>query len=344
MYKKLIFLILFCCVSMALHAQIDPSGEDINYEDGASYYLSPATEKHYQDVLYHLRLQAKMLQKEIAITINKIRQQPNQKLAKPLKRSLKKKRKQRAKIIEDISTLQILYIEKQSEKKINRALAKIEASKNTKNSEDQKKTVLPRLLQENENKSWHKQFAYFSQYDAYLGEDNVNPYENIYNCRVAYNDVDLTTYRKRIQMEFDPLFYYTHPQLSKHYKATSFLTGYGSIVRIGLQTYVAFRISIKSKDAVRNYGQIEMGSKTRIRLINGETIYIKAAMNANGKYHDHSESTVYNVLFELPKNKAKLLERYEIDEIGIMWTSGFESYEVYNLDLFRHQIKCIQKY
>ena len=46
-----------------------------------------------------------------------------------------------------------------------------------------------------------------------------------------------------------------------------------------------------------------------------------------------------------PINSSVLatLAKGEVDTIRMYWSSGFEEYEVYNLDFFINQIRCLGK-
>ena len=38
-----------------------------------------------------------------------------------------------------------------------------------------------------------------------------------------------------------------------------------------------------------------------------------------------------------------MLEKYMIDEVGIMWSSGYETYDVYHVDVLKNLAQCLKK-
>ncbi|MBK8053036.1 MAG: hypothetical protein IPK35_07155 [Saprospiraceae bacterium] len=51
---------------------------------------------------------------------------------------------------------------------------------------------------------------------------------------------------------------------------------------------------------------------------------------------------IYKIDFLLKDSDVKALSEVPVDTIGIMWTSGFESYVIYNIDVIMKQLSCIK--
>lgn len=175
-----------------------------------------------------------------------------------------------------------------------------------------------------------------------LGESPVST--ETPDCKIAFNGIDPNTLQKKIATENENIISYTHPKLEEYYKEKSFLTGDVSVVQLGKEKYLIMEIIVRSKDAIRNYGMIQVGSPMKIELINGESVYLFAQANASGLLIPQTNNIKYQVLFLLEKAEYKLLQKSEVNNIGMMWSSGYEKYDVYNIDVLLNQISCLENY
>ena len=162
------------------------------------------------------------------------------------------------------------------------------------------------------------------------------------DCKLIYNDQEPNTkkFRKEVEKEF--LFGYTHPKLKPYFKDKHFLTCEAKIVQLNNKNFLWLYITIASKDAIKNYGYIEKSSPLKIELIDGEILYAPNIQNSTGKLEAYTGNTNYLVMLPLDKSSLRQLEKSEIDKIGIMWSSGYEQYEIYHVDLVMNQIECIK--
>lgn len=187
---------------------------------------------------------------------------------------------------------------------------------------------------------WNNEFSYL-QKEEVSSDFQGDPLDD---CQIIFNGVDPNSLQKKIQTSSENLISYTHPKLEAYYKEESFLTGDVSVVKIGKEKFVVLEIVIRSRDAIKNYGMIKAGSPMKLELINGESSYLVASVNSEGRPIPQTNQVSYQVLYYVDKREYKQLRSSEIDKVGIMWTSGYEKYEVYNLDVLQRQIDCIDNY
>ncbi len=162
------------------------------------------------------------------------------------------------------------------------------------------------------------------------------------DCNVAFDGIDPNTLQKKIAIEYENVISYTHPKLEEYYKENSFLSGDVSVVQLGKEKYLILDIIIRSKDAIRNYGMVQVGSPMKIELINGDSVYLFAQANATGQLIPQTNNIKYQVLFLLEKSEYKMLQKSEVNNMGLMWSSGYEKYDVYNIDVLMNQIACLE--
>ena len=161
-------------------------------------------------------------------------------------------------------------------------------------------------------------------------------------CKIAYIERDKKGKIKRIETEREPLFGYTHPKLKSYFKEKDFLTCEAQVIMLNNKSYLWLHFTLASKDAIKNYGFIEKNSPIKIQLLDSDIIYVGNTQTANGRLEPYTGYTKYELTIPLDKTNLKHLEKAEIDKIGIMWSSGFEQYEIYNVDLVMNQINCVK--
>jgi len=56
-----------------------------------------------------------------------------------------------------------------------------------------------------------------------------------------------------------------------------------------------------------------------------------------------NKTTTYNTSYPLNKSQIKRLRDAEIDKVRMIWATGYEDYEVYQVDFFRDLFRCLEE-
>jgi hypothetical protein len=144
--------------------------------------------------------------------------------------------------------------------------------------------------------------------------------------------------------EFEPLFVYTPDRLKIHLKEEDLIFGATRIRKLNKEYFMDLQVWLKSKDAAKSYGNIPEGNFVRIEFVNGIRLNAKVKESVLGKIEEYSGKVKYTCTFSMDQEMIKQMGNLPVDNIGIMWSSGFEKYEVYEVDVFMRQIKCFQKF
>ena len=163
-------------------------------------------------------------------------------------------------------------------------------------------------------------------------------------CGIEENGVDPKTLKSKIKIANETLIEYTHPKLASFYKKDSYLTADAGLMLIDKSYFLVLDIVINSRDAVRTYGTIQNGAPLKAELINGESAYMFAVSEFEGNPIPNEDKIKYQAIFVVNKADYKLLKKSEISKLGLLWSSGYEEYEIYNIDLVMNQLECLDKY
>ena len=148
------------------------------------------------------------------------------------------------------------------------------------------------------------------------------------------------------RIDTKPALFFTHTQkdMRPYLKGREFITNYANLTSISGFVYFNVQFVIAGKNAKSMFGRIEPNSLLQIRLINGETIRLYNSIYVAPTVEAITGSHVFEAHYILDKTNLKLLGKYEIDKIRVVWSTGYEDYEIYNVDFIKNHIHCLNKH
>lgn len=143
-------------------------------------------------------------------------------------------------------------------------------------------------------------------------------------------------------LSYASLFDYTPERLKSHLKQDNLLQSLVRIKRLNQNYYLDLQVILHSKDAAKSYGHVSEGSLIRFEYVNGIRLNFKVEETALGRIEEYSGKVYYVFSFALDKEMIKQLESLPLDYVGIMWTTGYEKYDVFEVDCLMRQFQCFQ--
>lgn len=180
------------------------------------------------------------------------------------------------------------------------------------------------------------------RYPDMMIKDNlmVNPPDE--TCRYAYNAYDQNIQRHRRDMPAKELFSYTDDRLKFYLKDKPYLAcdAYLSTIGGGFR-FLNLEFKFAYPNAREAYGFIEKGSILTLLFLNGDFINLQAGVLANGQYDMETEELTYRVQYPISTAQISYLKKNDLDRVRVYWSSGYEEYEVFDVDFFIHQSTCL---
>jgi hypothetical protein len=189
---------------------------------------------------------------------------------------------------------------------------------------------------ENSVKGYNRVFA------KYKPEEDVLFNPPTPECSLSFDGVDEFTGKKRKDVAEQLFFTYTNEELRFIFKDQDYMTctGYLSSLSGGLR-FLTLNITIASKSAQREYGILEKGGQINIKLLDGENVRLVNTKTNMGTENPLEGSVSYRAQYLVSSGDEKKLRKSEVDKVRIIWSSGYEDYEIYELDFFKNQFKCL---
>lgn len=173
-------------------------------------------------------------------------------------------------------------------------------------------------------------------------KDDVMMYPPVKTCSLVFDGVDDFSGKKRKEVAEEILFSHTPEDMRPFFKDQDFIICKAYLSSSGGFTYLSLEISIASENAQRDYGMIEKGSVLNIKLIDDTNVKLFNNKTDVGMLDELNNTVTYTAQYVISSGDEKVLRRNEIDKIRVIWSSGYEDYEIYNLDFFVNQFKCLK--
>ena len=184
-----------------------------------------------------------------------------------------------------------------------------------------------------------------SQVDYSFAVDDRNPEYITHHeiCSITFNGMDESLDQKRIEHGPQHLFGHTSEKLKHVLKNKNFLNCNAYLTLLDGDYYLNLDLELATKDASKSYGYIDKNDMVKLTFINGENFIAHSIYRTEGKLEQYSGHTKYEAVYRLQDIKMELIKDLELDKLAIIWSSGYEEYPVYEIDLLQRQLECIKK-
>lgn len=161
-----------------------------------------------------------------------------------------------------------------------------------------------------------------------------------YACVFITDSIDHSG-TKRIELQPEIFLTYTDPDLRPYFRDKEMITGRGMMSKVGPFFYLSVEFQIAGSHAQNNFGTLQEGSLLSIKLINGESVSLYNLKTHTGRIDAYTGNTIYTGQYAIGKQELKKLGAAEMDSIRVLWSTGYEDYEVFKVDFLSHQIQCL---
>ncbi len=174
-------------------------------------------------------------------------------------------------------------------------------------------------------------------------ESNVKVYQRApVPCAIAQpNGANASRSIKAVESQL--LFTYTDEDLRPYFRQQELVTCYASLMQIENNLYLSLEFQIASPDARRNFGILENNSMLRLKSIDGTFINLFNSSADQGKIDPYTGNTIYTGNYLIDRESEKALSKNELDKLRVVWSTGFEDYDIVNLDFLINQFSCLRK-
>jgi len=162
------------------------------------------------------------------------------------------------------------------------------------------------------------------------------------DCQVHFEGIDPVLKSQIKEMSKEDLFIYTPDALKNMRLDFPLVEGAGSLARTSGYTFFELALKVNSKRARNDYGYIEKGSMIKFFLLDGSSFYSNNLTNSLPQRTKDANATMYVASCSIDKEELRMLSNSYIDKIAVVWSKGYEEYEIYAPDFFVNQLACLE--
>lgn len=154
---------------------------------------------------------------------------------------------------------------------------------------------------------------------------------------------DETNDKQRYLESAETLFFtFTPANIKTYFKDKDLITATVFFTRMGKNLFLNLKLRMISNDASKNYGFIPVESMLRIDFISGRNVILNAYEESYSIVEKYSGNVIYQVKYPVNGEEADLMQKVPVDALGIMWSSGFERYDIYEVDALINHLGCFK--
>ena len=164
-----------------------------------------------------------------------------------------------------------------------------------------------------------------------------------YECEIVFDGYDdaLGSDKKEVKSAF--FFGHSQKKMKSYFKNDDFIKCNAHVSKVGRKYYITLDIRVKSKDAKKTYGMLRANETMRFEMVDGSKVYCKSMIQNGGTIEPYTGNTLYTGIFEIEKDDLSILKNNFLDNIGVIWSSGYEQYNIFNVDFLKNQLQCLEK-
>ena len=161
---------------------------------------------------------------------------------------------------------------------------------------------------------------------------------------IVFEGMDEFNGKKRIDVEKAPFFTHTDEALKNYMKdkGRAYIVGEANVSRMGGINYLNVYFNIASDNTQRQFGLLEKGSSLQVKLLNGEKIRLLNNRTDSGTSDPLRGTTTYKGQYQIDDVDEKVLSKTLVDKIVVVWTTGYDEYEVTETDFLMNQFKSLK--
>lgn len=160
------------------------------------------------------------------------------------------------------------------------------------------------------------------------------------NCNIAKDEK--INKQRIIATESVFIFSFTPEKLKSYFKDKELMEVHANIEKVGKEHSLVLTARIISKDAAKNYGMVQKGNMLKVSFISGKSVVLTAKDDVRSTIETYTGHSIYKIYYPIGNEDINLFSKVPVDTMGIMWSSGFENYEIFQVDALINHLSCIK--
>jgi len=161
-------------------------------------------------------------------------------------------------------------------------------------------------------------------------------------CSLALNVRDEFSGEIRKETARTELFRFTNPLLRNYYKDKPHILCEAGIGTAGPSATLNLVYTIRDANARKAFGTVQKNGVAILKFIDGTTFTLYNIRPDEGTFDPNGQVATYRAQYGLDKTILKKMRTNMIDKIRMAWSTGYEDYDVQQIDVLMRQVHCIE--
>jgi hypothetical protein len=162
-------------------------------------------------------------------------------------------------------------------------------------------------------------------------------------CVLTLDTRDAFSGELRREVAQEELFRFTNPSLKNYFPDQDQIICDASVVSNSGTNLLQLRFTINDANAQRSFGNLPRNGVAILKLLNGETYTLYNLRADAGKPSDDKKQFSFTGQYVIEPGMLKKLQKNLLDKLRIAWSTGYEDYEIQNVDFLQRQLSCLLK-
>lgn len=180
----------------------------------------------------------------------------------------------------------------------------------------------------------------FKKYDP-AADVMLNPPAR--GCVLITDARDEFSGERRRELQREELFRYTNPSLRPYLQGREHIICQASVSQNGKLYLLHLAFTISDANAKRAFGSLPKNGVAILKFLDGETLALTNLRADEGRTSDDKITHTFTGQYVLDAAALKKMQKSLLDKIRIAWATGYEDYEIHQVDLIARQLGCLLK-
>lgn len=162
-------------------------------------------------------------------------------------------------------------------------------------------------------------------------------------CSVASSSRDEFSGELSRTLESAELFRYTNPALKTYLQGKTHVVCTAALASAGPNATLILTFNINDPNARKAFGRLDKNSLATLTFLDGSILELQNAIADDGVFALENETSIFRGHYPLTPEVFKKIRRTGLDKIRILWSKGYDDYEVQQVDLLMRQAECLFK-
>lgn len=180
----------------------------------------------------------------------------------------------------------------------------------------------------------------FKKYDP-AADVLLNPPKR--GCTLVTDTRDEFSGERRRELQKEELFRFTNPSLKAYLQDREHIVCLAAVATNSGTQRLQLQFNISDANAKRTFGSLPKNGVALLKFLDGETLTLYNIRADEGSAGEDKVTYTFTGQYVIDPGMFKKMQKSLLDKVRIAWATGYEDYEVHNVDLLNRQLDCLLK-